>query len=152
LRVITGLLLAAALFAAVFLLPFAAFVPVAALVFFIGAWEWSQLAHFEAASRWFFALAFAALMALCGWSLGFGAPENIDARGAVLLFTLAVAWWMLGAVLVKRYPAGRELWSRRWQQSLIGLLVIVPAWAALVFLRAQPAGEWLIVILVASVV
>ncbi|MEX1034051.1 MAG: phosphatidate cytidylyltransferase [Cellvibrionaceae bacterium] len=152
-RIVTGLILAAGVLAAVFLLSFTLFALLAALVFVIGAWEWSRLAHFSGLGRGLCTLAFALLLVACGWWIGFQrlAEETMELRMAIVA-ALAAVWWIVAAGLVRSYPARAGLWSRRWEQCLIGLLVIVPAWAALVFLRGEPRGEWLIVILVVSVV
>jgi phosphatidate cytidylyltransferase len=151
-RVITAIVLAAVLLAAVFFLPLSIFATLAALVFVVGAWEWSRLAHFSGAARAGFALAFALLIAVCWWWIGFQrlAGEIVDGRMTAVA-ALAVIWWFFATWLVKSYPAHARFWSRRWEQTLMGLLVLVPAWAAIVFLRAEPAGDWLILILVASV-
>lgn len=152
-RVITALIMAAAVLAAVFLSPFWLFALLAGLVFVLAAWEWSQLAHFSGWGRAVFALAYAALLFACGWGVGFErlSGETVEIRIG-LLSGLAVLWWLFAAWLVKLYPAHAAFWSRRWEQTVMGLLVILPTWAALVFLHGQPRGEWLIVILVVSVV
>jgi phosphatidate cytidylyltransferase len=151
-RIITALILAAGVLAVVFLLPLSLFALLAALVFVIGAWEWSRLAHFSGAARAGFALGFALLIALCWWWTGFQRLESsaVETRIAVI-GAMAVLWWLFATWLVKSYPAGARFWSKRWEQTLMGLLVLVPTWAALVFLRGQPHGEWLILILVVSV-
>ncbi|MCW8194286.1 phosphatidate cytidylyltransferase [Proteobacteria bacterium 005FR1] len=151
-RIITAIVLAAVLLAAVFFLPLSLFAILAAVVFVVGAWEWSRLAHFSGAARAGFALAFALLIAACWWWVGFLrlGSEFVENRMTGISL-LAVVWWLFATWLVKSYPAHARFWSRRWEQTLMGLLVLVPTWAAIVFLRAQPAGEWLILILVASV-
>lgn len=150
---ITGLVLAAAILAAVFLLPFLSFALLAGAVFVVSAWEWSRLAHFSGVSRGLFALAFAFLLLACGFLLGFlRLPGESVAMRVGLLSALASLWWLVAAWLVRSYPSHASFWSKRWEQSVMGLLVIIPTWAALVFLRGEPGGEWLIVILVVSVV
>jgi phosphatidate cytidylyltransferase len=152
-RILTGLVLAAGVLATVFLFPPPLFALLAGLVLVVGAWEWSRLAHFSGAARGLFALMFAGLLAVCGWWLGFQRlPAGVVENRVVFLATLATAWWVFATWLVKLYPAHASFWSKRWEQTAMGLLVIVPTWAALVFLRGEPRGEWLIIILVASVV
>lgn len=152
-RVITGLTLAAAVLGAVFLLPLFPFALLAGVAFVVSAWEWSRLAHFSGFARALFALVFAFLLFACGWWLGFQRlpAETVQIRVA-LLSAVASLWWLLASWLVNRYPVHISLWSKRWEQSLVGLLVLVPTWAALVFLHGEAGGEWLIVILVLSVV
>lgn len=152
-RIFTALVMAAAVLAAIFLSPFPVFAVLAGLVFVLAAWEWSRLAHFSGWGRAGFALAYAAIFAACGWWIGFlRLPAEVVELRTGLLSGLGVLWWLFAAWLVRLYPAHAALWSRRWEQTLMGLLVTVPTWAALVFLHGQPRGEWLLVILVVSVV
>lgn len=151
-RIVTALILAGGLLAAIFLLPPSWFALLAALVFVVGAWEWSRLAHFTGAARAGFALTFTVLIVLCGWWIGFQRlePSQVEARSG-MIGALAVLWWLFATWLVKSYPAHASFWSKRWEQTLMGLLVLIPTWAALVYLRGEPRGEWLILILMVSV-
>ena len=44
------------------------------------------------------------------------------------------------------------LWSRRWVLALVGWLILIPAWAALLYLHGLKHGNWLIVLVVAIVI
>ncbi|MGQ9426086.1 phosphatidate cytidylyltransferase [Gilvimarinus sp. F26214L] len=152
-RILTAVVLGFGVLAAVFYLPLSVFMLVAALAFLVGAWEWSRLAHFSGGGRVLFALGFAGVFLITGWGLGFlRLPAEMVQNRLAVVAALATLWWAFATWLVGRYPDHATLWSRRWEQTLMGVLVLVPSWAALVFLRGQPGGEWLIVILVASVV
>lgn len=148
-RIITALILGIAVLAALVYLPPSWFAMLAGAALTVAAWEWSRLAHFAGVARVGFTLVFAGLLVLCALWLGF--PSMQESRLMPLLWA-ALAWWILASWLVVSYPARAGLWAERWQQSLMGALVIVPTWAALSYLRAEPGGAWLIVILVGCVV
>ena len=48
----------------------------------------------------------------------------------------AVSWWLLGLVLVLRYPQSARLWRESiWLKSLFGLVTLVPFFWSLVAIR-----------------
>lgn len=151
LRVITALALAAALALALFLLPPAGLALLFGAVVVAALWEWSNLADLRApVYRIGYCLAGAgALWALqaCTGLLG-EAPRAAPLRG---LFALAALWWAVALLLVSRFPGGVPLWRHTPTRLLMGLLVLLPAWLALVYLRVQGAGELLILFLIALV-
>lgn len=53
----------------------------------------------------------------------------------------AVAWWVFAFILVKRYPATSQAWGKSvlWR-GVMGVLVLVPCWFALNFIRNAPNG------------
>lgn len=152
-RIITALVLAAVLLAVVFYLPLGWFALLGGAVFVVAAWEWSRLAHFDGVARVVFAAAFGvALLAVASW-LGFdAASQAMSSQRLTALLGAAVLWWVVASWLVVSYPVRAGIWARRWEQTVMGLLVIVPTWAALTYLRAEPGGEWLIIILAGCVI
>ncbi|GAB1264828.1 phosphatidate cytidylyltransferase [Aurantivibrio infirmus] len=157
-RVVTGVIMAAIVLAAIFYLPSPIFILIAALIVSIGAWEWSRLASYEGVARYLFVFVFAVILVVIFWFSGL-ASSVLSSSDAELLKdnTLAIVfiaslWWLVALFLVKQYPAASGLWSKQWQQTIIGVLVLLPTWASLVFLRLQEQGQWLIVVLIMCVV
>ncbi|HNC69758.1 MAG TPA: phosphatidate cytidylyltransferase, partial [Pseudomonadales bacterium] len=68
-----------------------------------------------------------------GKQLSAGYTHDVDRT------SLGVAW---------RDPA---VWGSRWTLLLVGLVVLVPPWLALVFLRALPQGEYLLIYVIALI-
>lgn len=120
-RVLTALFLLAGFLAALFLLP----TPVVGIVFAVVAalagWEWAGLMQAPARGRIVYALL---LFGLC--LLFWGSPE----QGFPLLWGLSAAFWLLFA----------PLWLK-WKWSVacgtVGLVVLLPTWAALVALHER---------------
>ena len=137
-RVITALLLVAALALILFALP-----PLAAGLAFAGiaalaGWEWGALMKQDQPTRVMFAFV---LLLFC-WQLTVAAPELLP-----LLLGLSVAFWILVVPLWLRFKwtlAGNDAFG-----YLIGALVILPTWAAMVALHA--VSVWLLLAAMALV-
>lgn len=153
-RILTALVLAAILIGSTFFAPHWCFSLIASAFFIIGAWEWSRLSGYQGTGRFLVTLMLAGLLIAAGLWIGFSLAARPAMHGDRLLWLAGAAcgWWLAAVVLVKAYPAATRFWAPRWVQTLMGVLVIVPAWAGLAFLNATENGAWLIMILIVSVV
>ena len=64
-------------------------------------------------------------------------------RPAWLLNAIPV-WWLLALVLVIGYPGNARVWYRPVLMALVGLLLLVPSWAAIVQLQDEEPWAWLV--------
>ncbi|WMJ01089.1 phosphatidate cytidylyltransferase [Pseudomonas chlororaphis subsp. aurantiaca] len=134
-RIITALILLPIALCGFFLLEGSAFALFIGLVVTLGAWEWARLAGFEAQpTRIAYAVVVAGLLFLMQLLPGI-APWVLGA---------AVLWWGLATFLVLTYPRTSEYWAGAAAKLVIGLLILLPAWQGLVFIKQQPLGNWLI--------
>ena len=137
-RVLTALVLAAAVLAALFLLPSRAWGVLTLAAIVVAAFEWANLAGYRANARWLFV----AGMPLIGLNLLFS-PAAGFAQG-----------WPDGVVLAVCGPAAlfwvlvMPPWLRgNWNpkaplvMAVVGWLVLIAAWVALVALQAR--SPWL---------
>ncbi|MCI0507769.1 MAG: CDP-archaeol synthase [Gammaproteobacteria bacterium] len=112
-----------------------------------GGWEWSRFLrlHNHLARMLYAAVVFAAIL-LC-W---FYAAGN---TGRVLPVLIAgMIWWMCALILVFMYPKYASIRGNRVLGALIGLLVIVPCWLAIVELRnSSGQGVYLVLFLLGLV-
>ena len=128
-RVITALFLAAGLLAVLFLLPAGAAVAAFAAIVALAAWEWAGLLRISAHRRWLYA---ALTMVPCAVLYLLDLPERLLAS----LCWLSLIFWLL---LVPFW-----LW-RRWLLGsdsvglLVGWVLLLPSWAALVMLHRRNA-------------
>ena len=53
---------------------------------------------------------------------------------------LACLWWSFALLWVKGYPGSAVLWRTRAMRSLMGLLILVPAWMSAIYLLSFPRG------------
>lgn len=134
-RIITALILLPIALCGFFLLEGSGFALFIGLVVSLGAWEWARLAGFEAQpARVVYAVLVAALLFVMHLVPGV-APWVLGA---------AVLWWGVATYLVLTYPRTSEQWSGSAPKLLIGLLILLPAWQGLVFIKQLPLGNWLI--------
>lgn len=122
-RVITALLLVAGFLAVLFLLPGVAAKAAFALVTALGAWEWAGL--MKAAGR--FRMLFSGVV-MFSCLLLWARPDTVFP----VLWVLAAIFWMIivPVWLWGRWPVGR-------MGYIVGWLLLVPTWAALVDLHER---------------
>lgn len=150
-RVITALVLAGIFLAALFSLPSGYFSFFVGVIVLIGAWEWANLSGFTASwQRSIYALVILALLIATATYLGFegeASPRlNDEAIRHLLLF--GCGWWAIALLLVQGYPSSSLLWGHKWLRLLMGLAVLIPTWVALVYVRQQESGAWLVLLLI----
>src|SRR5690554_3721071 len=139
-RFITGIILAILVIAGFVLLDSLWFAVMVGATVTMAPWYWARLAGITAQVG---RVVYSALVAplLIGLYLASWPPY---------LLWLSLLWWLLALVLVVRYPEGRALRAGLLPLAY-GLAVLLPAWAGLVWLRAQNGGLWLILALVVMV-
>ena len=149
-RIVTALILAPAVIAAIFYLPLNYFSGFLLAVMAIGAWEWGPLMGFASKGRRLVFVATTVLLISLLWyliplnSLWTFNVDIIEGRlyslqsSVVYLLWLAVAWWVLSAILTLLYPKFSKFWSsHRSIRGVFGWLTLVPTWMAFMVLRSS---------------
>lgn len=138
-RIVTALILASGLLAALFLLPRLATVAVFSVVVAVAAWEWAGLLKAGERQRWLFGLI---TLLPCATLYTFGMTVPL----LVGMWTVAMVFWLL---LV-------PLWfHQRWSLHadalglLLGWLLLIPSWAGMVTLYER--SPWLLLAALALV-
>lgn len=149
-RIITGLIMASGLLAAVAMLPVVALAVLFALIVALAAWEWSRLAGWKVMpARVLFVVV---VLLVLGFAYEYcelaGTP---GAQQVQPLLGLACLWWSISILWLKSYPASGALWGHVAMRSLMGLLILVPAWVATIFLLSLPRGGLLVVAMIVVV-
>ncbi len=125
-RIITALILAPIAIGGIFFLPAFGFSLFTGAFIALGAWEWANMSGIEGqGGRIAYAAGVAVLMALIS-------QLNVS---AVVVLSLAFAWWLVCLGLVSRYPGGSDTWGSTAVRALMGLFVLLPAWVGLNHLR-----------------
>ncbi len=146
-RIITAVILAAMLISAVLLLPLPALALLFAGVVLIGAWEWSALATYTALwSRFLYLAVFAAIMLGLYVYCGLGTTPVLANLQPWL--GLACLWWAIALLWIKAYPASAALWGNPVMLSIIGVLVLVPAWLSVVYLLHYEYGSLMLLAMI----
>lgn len=146
-RVITALIMAGLFLGAIFFLHTAALAALFGLLVLAGGWEWSRLAGWESRpARAAFVLVLGLLLAGLYLHCQLGGEPTRERVQPVL--GLACLWWSFALLWIRSYPASAALWSNRFMRSLIGLLILAPAWTAAIYLLSYPRGGILLVVMV----
>ncbi|KJH83047.1 MULTISPECIES: phosphatidate cytidylyltransferase [Pseudomonadaceae] len=135
-RIMTAAVLLPIALIGFFLLEGLAFALFIGVVVVLGGWEWARLAGFAGQLA---RIGYAAVVALLLILL-----YRMSVAAAWLL-PLSVLWWLAATALVLGYPGSQRYWGGRVGSLVIGLLILLPAWQALVQLKQWPQGNWLIV-------
>lgn len=135
-RIITALVLAALVLGAIFWLPANVTAGVITLLVLAGAWEWAAFPGLKhPAAR----VAYVAVIAAC---IAFVWSQGTDSPRADQLLSAALIWWLVAFVWIATMPSA----VNRASAALAGILVLVPAWLALIRLH-QHAPFWLLFLL-----
>lgn len=153
-RIITAVILALLFLGGLFSLSEGGFALAIALVVMIAAWEWANMAGYSAQwQRVLYALFVGGVLAASAHYTEFLLFDGFEVGSLQLervrtLLIAACTWWAVALLWVQGYPASAVLWGRKLLKALMGLLVLVPTWLAFVFLREEPQGQWLIILVI----
>ena len=128
-RVLTAFLLLLAFVSAVLWAPAWLWAALMACVVGLAAYEWARLSNFSPLA----ARAYAALLALCALGLPFVLAENWPVFQAGLVI-LAVIFWLLIAPL---WLLGHWRAQQPFVRAVVGAMLLLPTWAALLYLHAR---------------
>jgi phosphatidate cytidylyltransferase len=139
-RVLTAVVLAAALLAIVLLLPAWVTVLALTLISLAGAWEWSAFLRLAGPARRLPYVLLVALLLPVAWRV------SAERGGRDLILTVAVLWWLAALAWIAFAP--RRVTA--WLAGVAGVLALVPSWLALVRLRLAPphGSEWVLFALI----
>lgn len=131
-RIITASILAALALWSILALSSEVLGLIMALLFTLGAWEWSRLVGLEAMPH---RAAYSLLFPL-GFYLLY--PLLDQGTWPQLVLVVALMWWTMALLLVIGYPRSGEYWQKSAvARAIAGLLVLLPSWAALVILHSR---------------
>lgn len=123
-RIITALIIAPLFLLGLFATSHLGFALFLGLIVSIGGWEWARIVGWTSNTT---RLTFAA-MVVCGiYSCWWLDP--------LVVLGVAAVWWIAAFYLILNFPASKTVWEPVWFRALAGLLVLIPAWKALISLR-----------------
>jgi len=140
-RIITALILAPIVIACVFFLPSAGFSVFLILVLTIGGWEWANLAHYAGWQRSLYTLFIGLLL------IGVAALLDYATFWYLAILLVGALWWLLALFLVIDYPRSQRYWSSTARLSLLGPVMLVPAYVGLMLLKSTADSNFLILLL-----
>ncbi|HEV8078328.1 MAG TPA: phosphatidate cytidylyltransferase, partial [Marinobacter sp.] len=123
-RIMTALIMAPIAIGGVFFLPPVGFAIFTAALIALGAWEWANMSGLTTQPA---RVGYSAVVLLI-----LAAFYSITPPGVLWL---ALLWWLAGFGLVAYYPKASAHWGSVPARAAMGLLVLVPAWVGLNYLR-----------------
>lgn len=148
-RVLTAIIIVAVFLSALFFLNPFQFSLLTAVVVVYAAWEWSDLSGLSVvSSRIMYTFSTAILLVISAYTLGLSGTGSLNFSVGQSMMAWLAPWWAIALLWVQGYPSSAVLWGSRWMRAIIGYLVLVPAWVALVILMHLPQGAWLILVVV----
>ena len=139
-RVMTALILAPMALVVLFVLPATGFAIAIGGIVLVAACEWIRLCGgFQPVTR---------MLLLAGFAAFLGAAYSLPALLIPNVLLLGLLFWLVAFFFVARYPISRSRLGREKTKLLFGLLVLVPAYVALLYLRRHPLGDVLIALLI----
>lgn len=123
-RILTALIIAPLFLLGLFATNHLGFAMFLGLIVAIGGWEWARIASLASG---FSRVTYTAIVAgslFVGWWLS-----------PLLVLSVAAIWWVLALYLILNFPASKPIWEPVWFRAMAGILVLIPAWKALVSLR-----------------
>ncbi|MEM7364317.1 MAG: phosphatidate cytidylyltransferase [Pseudomonadota bacterium] len=134
-RVLTALILAPLVIGGIFLLPPAGFALFIGVVLTISAYEWADLCDFKRTGQ----MVYAAVTSLCLFCVVW-----LPAGLSMPVVMVGVVWWLVALVFVIRYPDLTFVWQNQWVRAGLGLLMMIPGYAALnVLKQSTDGGFWI---------
>lgn len=130
-RVITALILLPLVLAAIFWLPNALFALVMGAVLLQGGAEWANMMGESSLSQRLPMIALLATFMVIVY--------QFEQSWTIYL---ACGFWLASILWVRGYPGSASWWFTQPRLFVMGLLILVPAWQALVMLQRQPDGAW----------
>ncbi|MEW8508793.1 MAG: phosphatidate cytidylyltransferase [Candidatus Thiodiazotropha sp.] len=130
-RVITALILAPLVVAAVLLLPNGYIALIMGLVVAVGGFEWARLSGI---GEQYLRMAYVVLLLACLAAIFVFLPPSW-VPGIILI---SVAWWLTAVWRLANYHPERQRPVRMPVRAVEGLVVLIPAWLALVSLHRVP--------------
>jgi len=146
-RIITALVMVAGFLAAIVFVSLPGLAVIFGIIVSMGGWEWARMAGWQSyVSRSVYVFVLVATLGSIYFycDLG-GSPEDSDVQP---FLGLACLWWSVAILWVKTYPASGVLWGNMAMRSLMGLLILAPAWMAAVYLLSFARGGLLMVTMV----
>ncbi len=149
-RVVTGVPLALMFVGLVLFAPFFVLAFVFGVFVLMGAWEWTRLSGLESLTlRCLFLVLIATGLVVGSTELQLLAEvQRLNVQSVMGVACLA---WAVAMLWIKGYPSSAILWRSRIMRLVMGYLMLVPAWIAVMFVLSVPLGRVVLICMVATV-
>lgn len=140
-RIVTAIFLIPLTLVVLIYLPPVSFFILTGFITLCAAWEWTNLMEIKNASNRFIYVVLMVFMLLLA---------TLISISSILFLTLI--WWLLASLCILFYPQGSDWWKRGFfWRGLMGMMVLVPCWVAINFIRYREMGITTLVFLLVLV-
>lgn len=135
-RIITAIILIVITLSILFFIPPAGFAIVTGMIALWGIWEWTYLMGLKRFTSRLFYLLITFVLTLQFVLI------SLSAYSQLFLLVVSFIWWLVATLLVILYPKGSFIWGKSiLVRGFMGLLVFIPCWFAINYIRNQKDGE-----------
>ena len=119
-------------------------------VVMLAGWEWGGLATIKSkgGKSIFLVILLLSIVAAVVWLKLF---QDLDMQRGQQLALMASILWAIIFLWVQGYPSSAILWSSKLVLMILGLLLLVATWVAILLIVHQPQGQWLLLLAIAIV-
>ena len=155
-RLVTAIILAAVFLMTLFAASPLVFIGFCFLALAIAAWEWAAFAELKKVYQpVLFVAANGILMLLVASATGFvefAVIKGVVSQNLLLtLFSVGIAFWLCMLVVLLGYPSSQRFLKAKITRLLMGVILLLVAWASLLYLRHQEGGQFWVLYVVAVV-
>ena len=129
-RVLTALVLIPLVIWGIISLPNDYFAIALAFIMILAAREWATMARLPASLHYIYVILFAVILYACWTGI------NLINQFGITLLYFACAWWIYAFVMLAQYNSGKkQILFNPVIRSILGLLILIPTFTALLILR-----------------
>ena len=115
------------------------------------AWEWAGLVGIiKKSSKFTYAICFIFIVGFLHQELGLSHNQDqIDTEMSLIILSIGFLFWIISVFFLYHYPKYFQFWNEKYKLTVMGLLVIIPAWNGMIVLKfLNPEGYLLLLIVV----
>jgi len=155
-RLVTAIILAAVFLITLFATSPLVFIGFCFFALAMAAWEWAAFAELKKVYQpVLFVAANGILMLLVASATGFvefAVIKGVVSQNLLLaLFSVGIAFWFCMFAVLLGYPGSQRFLKAKITRLLMGVILLLVAWASLLYLRHQEGGQFWVLYVVAVV-
>ena len=119
------------------------------------AWEWAGLVGIiKTSSKFTYAICLILIVGFLHQELGVAHNQDqIDKEMSLIILSIGFLFWLISGFFIYHYPKYFQFWNEKYKLTVMGLLIIIPAWNGMIVLKfLNPEGYLLLLIVMLAAV
>ena len=115
------------------------------------AWEWAGLAGIiKTSSKFTYSICLIFIVSFLHQELGLAHNQDqIDKEISLIILSIGFLFWPISVFFIYHYPKYFQFWNEKYKLTVMGLLIIIPAWNGMIVLKLlNPEGYLLLLIVI----